>query len=588
MTPHMPLSLAALLTVATGLVVGVTKLLQILSTTPGERFETTSEAVAEQFLVSFGVAKAFGNVAAGALADTAGRRVTMLAGWVVGTLFAISILVSTSWTAVVACDLLLGLNQALCWSAALFMAHDVLPLRRGLASGLIETSGYAAIALVSPVVDALGPNAFEPLHWALLGLCLGCALLTTLTVPETIIRGGDGSSSSSSSGGGNSGDSGDGGGDGGSNGGSDSDKGGDGGGHIGNGGRDGAGAAAPVAPEYWSSAHTHSSEKEIVERPGSAQQTGQALWAAWAHASWQDRNLAACCLVGLCLNLSTAYAWGAMSRWLARAAGRAGEGASVGSVLLLYSIPKGVLQAPAGHLADRRACGFGPKEFVLLGLLLNAATLACFAALGAATDHAGVSARGSLTSVAAPLAALLGTSTACAYSPIMACVASRSLPRWRASALGAYRFWRDLGCVCRHAHSATPQPQCPSCPPVMRWPLDPMRGPLHDADAGTPSGQSFSASPPTRQAPCGWRPCLRRSASSSPPSSLLAPSHTEMAPPPTRTCTAIMSREALGDWLQRAGSLRKTRRASSSLPITTSVPSGSNRHDRRRSSLPSP
>ena len=45
----------------------------------------------------------------------------------------------------------------------------------------------------------------------------------------------------------------------------------------------------------------------------------------------------------------------------------------------------------------------------------------------------------------APLAFTLGAGTACAYSPIMACVASRAEPSWQACALGAYRFWRDLG-----------------------------------------------------------------------------------------------------------------------------------------------
>ena len=166
-----------------------------------------------------------------------------------------------------------------------------------------------------------------------------------------------------------------------------------------------------------------------------------------------------CCLVGLCLNLSTAYAWGAMSRWLASIGGSGGL--SVGSILLLYSVPKGVLQLPAGRLADSQwCCGVGAKGLVLIGLGINIIVLAAFAATTAAVGGGEVDTPGNffhrvpgyqsfrrlaITSVVAPLALLLGAGTACAYSPIMACVASRAEPASRASTLGAYRFWRDAG-----------------------------------------------------------------------------------------------------------------------------------------------
>ena len=166
-----------------------------------------------------------------------------------------------------------------------------------------------------------------------------------------------------------------------------------------------------------------------------------------------------CCVVGLCLNLSTAYAWGAMSRWLASIGGHGGL--SVGSILFLYSVPKGVLQLPAGRLADSRwRCGVGAKGLVLVGLGVNVTVLVAFAATVAGAGGADVDTPGNffhrvpayqafrrltITTVVAPLAFLLGAGTACAYSPIMACVASRADPAWRASTLGAYRFWRDAG-----------------------------------------------------------------------------------------------------------------------------------------------
>ena len=393
------LTIVTVLTIGTGSIVGVTKLLQILATTTGGRFETTSESIAEEFLVSFGLAKAISNVIAGAISDTRGRRICMLLGWLFGALFSFSILFCGSWSAVVACDLLLGINQALCWSAALFVAHDLLgPTRRGVASGLVETSGYAAIALSSPIVDAIGLRGFVGMHVVLLCVCVGCALLT-IALRETK------AAASSSN------------------------------------------AIGPRASDNGASAAADA-RTAVLEWPSGRREGVSSVRMAYAHASCLDGGLMACCLIGLCLNLATAYAWGAMSRWLAQYridSGDAAGGLSVGSVLLLYSIPKGVLQLPAGRLADTRACcGIGAAGLVILGVLINACVLLIFAGLTTLADHDALP-LGSAVYFAAPLAFLLGAGTALAYSPVMACVAYRADPSWRASALGAYRFWRDAG-----------------------------------------------------------------------------------------------------------------------------------------------
>lgn len=42
-------------------------------------------------------------------------------------------------------------------------------------------------------------------------------------------------------------------------------------------------------------------------------------------------------------------------------------------------------------------------------------------------------------------AALLGVGTAMVYPTLLAAVADVAPPQWRASAVGAYRFWRDSG-----------------------------------------------------------------------------------------------------------------------------------------------
>ena len=50
-----------------------------------------------------------------------------------------------------------------------------------------------------------------------------------------------------------------------------------------------------------------------------------------------------------------------------------------------------------------------------------------------------------VAALAGVFAFCLGTGTALAYSPLLACAAARSDPSWRASAIGTVRFWRDLG-----------------------------------------------------------------------------------------------------------------------------------------------
>lgn len=423
------LFLAATLAFMTGWIVGVTKLSQILMTTPEGPFPTSSEAVAEQFLITFGVSKAVGNLIAGSGADVVGRKPVMLAGWAIGAAFAAAVLSARSWTAVVASDLLLGLNQALCWSAALFLAHDLFgPNRRALASGLVETSGYAAIALASPLVDAMGTSGVRAMHGALLALSVAGFGLTLLAVRET----------------------------------------------------------RPSPP----TGATAERAKATIVWPSGRRDTVRPTQLACVHASCLDGGLMACCLVGLALNLATAFAWGLMTRWLGSVTagaqpdgtdgggggmdgggggtdgggggtgggGTGGSGGSsggggtggdgtgglhVGTILLLYSIPKGLCQLPAGYLADARALwGAGPREFVCAGLGVLGAVLALFALLVASSAAL---APATTLGLAAPLAVALGAGTAMAYSPVLACVAARAEPEWRASALGAYRFWRDMG-----------------------------------------------------------------------------------------------------------------------------------------------
>lgn len=88
----------------------------------GEReFGIASSAAVLSFIVAFGLAKAFTNLAAGALAERAGRRRLLVLGWAFALPVPLVIAVAPSWEWVVAANVLLGVNQGLAWSMTVVM-----------------------------------------------------------------------------------------------------------------------------------------------------------------------------------------------------------------------------------------------------------------------------------------------------------------------------------------------------------------------------------------------------------------------------------------------------------------------------------
>ena len=115
-----------------------------------EDFELASSAAVLSFIVAFGLAKALTNLGAGALAERAGRRRLLIAGWAVALPVPLLIATAPSWTWIVAANVLLGINQGLAWSMTVVMKIDLVgPRRRGLALGLNEAAGYGGVALAA-------------------------------------------------------------------------------------------------------------------------------------------------------------------------------------------------------------------------------------------------------------------------------------------------------------------------------------------------------------------------------------------------------------------------------------------------------
>jgi MFS family permease len=115
-----------------------------------EEFGVGSSAAVLSFIVAFGLAKAFTNLGAGALAERVGRRRLLVLGWAFALPVPPLIALAPSWGWVVAANAFLGVNQGLAWSMTVVMKIDLVgPKRRGLALGLNEAAGYGGVAVAA-------------------------------------------------------------------------------------------------------------------------------------------------------------------------------------------------------------------------------------------------------------------------------------------------------------------------------------------------------------------------------------------------------------------------------------------------------
>jgi MFS family permease len=121
-----------------------------------EEFGLSSKTAVLSFIVAFGIAKALTNLGAGALAERAGRRRLLIAGWAIALPVPMLIALAPSWGWIVAANVLLGINQGLAWSMTVVMKIDLVgPKRRGLALGLNEAAGYGGVAVAAAMTGWL-------------------------------------------------------------------------------------------------------------------------------------------------------------------------------------------------------------------------------------------------------------------------------------------------------------------------------------------------------------------------------------------------------------------------------------------------
>ena len=155
----------------------------------------------------------------------------------------------------------------------------------------------------------------------------------------------------------------------------------------------------------------------VSERPT----TGE----VFALMSWKDRRMAALCQAGLVEKFVDALVWVFWPVYLHQ------QGVSlpgIGWIVGIYGFTWGGVQFFTGKLSDR----IGRHHLNAWGMWVCGAGVALLP-LGSGSLWWGAS------------AAVAGLGMAMLYPNLSAAVADIAHPSWRASAIGIYRFWRDLG-----------------------------------------------------------------------------------------------------------------------------------------------
>ncbi len=358
-------SLLVLINIFVGMMVGLERTVVPLI---GEKeFGLASKTAIVSFIVSFGVVKAFCNLFAARISETWGRKRVLVLGWLVGLPVPFLIIWADRWIWFDVANVLLGVNQALCWSMTVIMKVDLVgPKRRGLALGLNEFAGYLAVGFTAWItgyiasVYSLRPQPFY------LGIGVGLAGLIFSLCFAKETRG-----------------------------------------HALLEARLHTSQAPPLAPAA-NPSRVKPSTREI-----------------FALASWKHQALFACSQAGLVNNLNDGMSWGIYPLFFASY----GLGvAPIGIIKAVYPATWGILQLVTGPLSDR----WGRKWLIAGGMAVQAVGIW----LTVLVPDYGWWIVG---------AVLQGFGTAMVYPVLLAAISDVAHPEWRATAMGAYRFWRDLG-----------------------------------------------------------------------------------------------------------------------------------------------
>ncbi|UQA59964.1 MFS transporter [Polyangium aurulentum] len=138
-----------------------------------------------------------------------------------------------------------------------------------------------------------------------------------------------------------------------------------------------------------------------------------------------DRNLSSVTQAGLVNNLNDGMAWGLFPLFFAAARMSLEQ---IGVLAAIYPATWGLAQLLTGAVSDR----IGRKWLIASGMWVQAVGIGAVIVAAGFAGFAGG-------------AALLGVGTAMVYPTLLAAIGDVAHPSWRASSVGVYRLWRDLG-----------------------------------------------------------------------------------------------------------------------------------------------
>jgi len=359
-------SLLVVINVFVGMMVGLERTVVPLI---GEKeFGLTSKTAIVSFIVSFGVTKAICNLFAARVSEGVGRKKVLVLGWLIGLPVPFLIIFANRWFWFDVANVLLGMNQALCWSMTVIMKLDLVgPKRRGLALGINEFAGYLAVGFTAWFTGYLAAEyALRPQPFYLgIAVAIAGLLLSVFGARETIDH-------------------------------------------------------ARLESKLHDSRAAAAGGASLARNPSAF-----SLREIFALASWKDRNLFSCSQAGLVNNLNDGMSWGIYPLFFASF----GLGvAAIGTIKAIYPAAWGVLQLFTGHLSDL----WGRKRLIAAGMVVQAG--------------------GIWLTVQVPVysawivgALLQGIGTAMVYPTLLAAIGDVAHPENRATIMGVYRFWRDLG-----------------------------------------------------------------------------------------------------------------------------------------------
>ena len=168
--------------------------------------------------------------------------------------------------------------------------------------------------------------------------------------------------------------------------------------------------------------HHHVTVEAKLHAPAEGMPTPREVF--W-RTSLLDRDLSSVSQAGLVNNLNDGMAWGLFPLVFAAAQLDVGR---IATLAAIYPATWGLAQLATGAWSDR----VGRKWLIASGMWVQAIGVALVAVASQLTMFA-------LGAV------LLGLGTAMVYPTLLAAIGDVAHPSWRASAVGVYRLWRDLG-----------------------------------------------------------------------------------------------------------------------------------------------